>query len=125
MRENLITIPFWWSGTTAQGGTIQYTTPVALSFHSGAIWTNADDGGTVLVRYSGTAQGTATLNTDSPKAGTAYSGTAATGAGIMLQIPANGTVIISGTASSATQMSGFVAFYVEEYGGTAWPVTAS
>jgi hypothetical protein len=114
MKERFCFLPFIFAGTAAGGGTITYVMPEAATFHSGAVWTNAVAGGTVTVRSQATGQGTATLYTNSAKAGSAYLGTAATGAGISLKIPKDGTCLISGTATSETQMSGYAAFLIGE-----------
>ena len=121
MKERFIWFPFIWSGTApATCGSAVYVTPFSMTFHSGAIWTENTEGGTVIARYEGTAHGTATLTTNAASAGTVYYGTAATGAGTVLHIPANGTLIIQGTAAAQTVVSGYAAFLVDEAGGTAY-----
>lgn len=116
MKEQLIYYPFYWSGTESAGGSIGFTAWDDLTFHSGAIWVNAVDGGTVTVSSEATGQGTATIYTNAAKSGTAYLGTAATGAGTTLKIKGGGTcnVYINGTATTAVPVSGYVAFLVGE-----------
>jgi hypothetical protein len=120
MKERLIVIPFYFSGTSASAGTVIYVTPDPMTFHSGAVWANSVAGGTVIVQYNGTAQGTATLYTNAAKSGTAWNGTAALGASSLgtlnqtMKIPKNGSVIITAAATSATQFSGHVSFLVGE-----------
>jgi hypothetical protein len=129
MKENMVFIPFTWSGTSAQGGSATYVTQVPLTFYAGGIYSDSSTGGSVKIKYGGTAQGTATLTTESA-AGSCYIGTVALGWGgnppnlfggtSMLQIPKGGTIVIIGTAPAAVHLSGYAAFLVDEFGGTAY-----
>jgi hypothetical protein len=116
MKERLVSVPFYFQGSAAAQGSAVYVAADPMTFFAGAVWTNSLEGGTVTVRSQATGQGTATLNVDAPKSGTAYIGTAATGAGTALKIAGGGTcaVYITGTATAATQLAGYVAFLVGE-----------
>jgi hypothetical protein len=118
MKERLVYFPFYFEGTAAAGGTASFTAWDPLTFYNGAVYTLSLEGGTVTVSCENTGQGTATLYTNALGVGSAYVGTAACGAGTTLKIKGGGTcdVYICGTATSATQMAGYVAFLAGEDG---------
>jgi hypothetical protein len=126
MHERIIAFPYYFSGTTVGGatGTAEFPTPYPIMFKSLSVFPLAGGGATVTASYVGTAQGTATANSNSASAGSIYSGTAATGAGTTLRIPGNGTLLIQATSVTATQVSGIAYFTVDEFGGTAYPAGA-
>lgn len=129
MQERLVFFPFSWTGTATGSGSAEYVTTEPLAFHSGGIYCLTSTGGSARVSYTGTAQGTAQLKTES-NSGSCYIGTTAFGtapssggtAMCAMRIPANGTIRVVGTASAAGGiMYGYAAFLVEEFGGTAYP----
>ena len=121
MQERMVFIPFSWDGTATGSGSALYVTSEPLVFYAGGIYCLTSNGGSARISWDGTAQGTAQLKTES-NAGSVYYGTAACGWGTALKIPKNWTVMIVGTAGAAGGiMYGYGAFFVDEFGGTAYP----
>jgi hypothetical protein len=136
MKERMVWFSQNWSGTSAASGSAEFVTKVPLTFHSGGIFVPAVDGGSIRAQYVGTAQGTVTLYTNSAGAGSCYIGTAAFSFGTpttyptaggttpvkqyRMHIPVNGTIRVAGTASTSAQWNWYLAFLVDEFGGTAY-----
>jgi len=127
MKERMVILAQAWDGTATGSGSIQFVTPEALTFYAGGIFCGASAGGSARISYTGTAQGTAKLSTES-HSGSVYKGTAAFGTCLSpggtvmcsLRIPKDGTVQFIGTASSAGIMYVYGAFFLNESGGTSF-----
>jgi hypothetical protein len=115
MNERLVYFPVYFCGTESAGGSCGFTAWDGLTFHHGAVWTNASEGGTIAVSHEA-AGATATIYTNAAKSGSAWSGTAATGAGTAWRVKGGGTcnVYITGTATSVVPFCGYVAFLINE-----------